>query len=447
MPECFSLTPIRQFLALNLEYIRIYINLVRKILSLETNNKKKIINDPVYGFIQIPSDTVYDLVEHPYFQRLRRIKQLGLAHLVYPGAMHTRFQHALGAMHLMSKALDLLRKKGHEISDDEYQAAIYAILLHDIGHGPFSHALENSIVHTTSHEQLSLYFMEELNRQFGNQLDLAIAIFTGKYSKPFLHQLVSGHIDVDRLDYLKRDSFFTGVSEGVVGSDRIINMMNVVDGELVVEEKGVFSIEKFLFARRFMYWQVYLHKAVVSAESVLLLALRRARYLSRQGVELPASGAFRYFLREEINPDDFHRKEAVYKGKNRLELFAALDDNDIVTAVKEWSLHEDKILSFLSSSIMNRKLFNIQIQEHAFSDIYLDNLKNELILDGRFTEEEAEFLVLHDSIHNYAYSLDDSSIHILKQNGQVENLFDSSDVLHSQQLSKGSKKFFVIYPR
>lgn len=414
---------------------------------MRTKNKKKIINDPIYGFINIPLDEVHDIVDHPFFQRLRRIKQLGLTHLVYPGAMHTRFQHALGAMHLMIKALDLLKVKGLEITDEEYDAAVMAILLHDIGHGPFSHALENSIVQSTSHEQLSILFMQELNRQFDGKLDLAIEIFTGRYEKHFLHQLVSSQLDVDRLDYLKRDSFFTGVSEGVVGSDRIINMLNVSHGELVVEEKGIFSIEKFLFARRFMYWQVYLHKTVVSAESLLLLALKRARDLSRQGIELAGTPPLRYFLKHEVKPEEFLSREPVFKNLSRLEMFALLDDNDIVAALKEWSFHEDKLLAFLSFSIFNRNLFNIIIQQEEFTSDFIIRIKENLVKKFGYTQNDLEYLIYHDSLTNLAYSSEDSKIKILKQNGTLEDISQSSDIIHPQNLSSRNRKFFIIFPR
>lgn len=414
---------------------------------MRTKNKKKIINDPIYGFIHIPFDEVHDIVDHPYFQRLRRIKQLGLTHLVYPGAMHTRFQHALGAMHLMIKALDLLRAKGLDISDEEYRAAVLAILLHDIGHGPFSHALENSIVESTSHEQLSIYFMEALNLQFNHTLDLAIEIFTGKYEKHFLHQLVSSQLDVDRLDYLKRDSFFTGVSEGVVGSDRIINMLNVVNGELVVEEKGIFSIEKFLFARRFMYWQVYLHKTVVSAESLLLLALKRARDLSRQGMELACTQPLHYFLQHEVKPEDFLSQEPVFKNLTRLQLFAMLDDNDIVAALKEWSFHEDSLLAFLSSSIFNRNLFKINIQQEPFSPDFITQIRKRVIAAKAFKPDDINYLIYSDSLTNLAYSSEDSKIKILKQNGHLEDISQNTDIILPQELSSRNKKYFIIFPR
>lgn len=414
---------------------------------METRNKKKIINDPVYGFIHIPSELAYDILDHRYFQRLRRIKQLGLTHLVYPGAMHTRFQHALGAMHLMIKALEQLNTKGANISREEMDGATLAILLHDIGHGPFSHALENSIIPDVNHEELSILFMEALNREFGGRLQMAIDIFRGTYPKAYLHQLVSGQLDVDRLDYLKRDSFYTGVSEGVVGSDRIINMLNIADDQLVVEEKGIISIEKFLFARRFMYWQVYLHKTVVSAESLLLLALKRAKKLSSEGHALPAGSALKFFLSNNISLAGLKSQQPILNGLSALELFAELDDNDIVSALKEWKFSPDRILAFLSNSILNRNLFRIEIHQQSIPPDHLYKIQNKLISENGFNEADLEYLIYSDSITNLAYSLDDTQIQILFQNGETANIFDSSDILQPDQLREGKRKFFLIYPR
>ncbi|MBL7899574.1 MAG: HD domain-containing protein, partial [Crocinitomicaceae bacterium] len=302
-----------------------------------SHNKRKIINDPVHGFITIPHELIYDIIEHPYFQRLRRIKQLGLSHLVYPGANHTRFHHALGAMHLMVKAIDVLRNKGVDITDEERLGAIAAILLHDVGHGPFSHTLEHSLLEKVHHEEMSLLFMEELNKQFNGQLTLAIEIFSNRYSKKFLHQLVSGQLDMDRLDYLQRDSYFTGVEEGVIGSERIIKMLDVVNGNLVVEEKGIYSIENFIGARRIMYWQVYMHKTVVASEYMLTSILRRAKFLYQQGKDLFASPSLKVFLQNEITLNDFQ------KSPEQLRHFSMIDDNDIITSIKVWQTEEDII--------------------------------------------------------------------------------------------------------
>lgn len=414
---------------------------------METRNKKKIINDPVYGFIHIPSEEVYDILDHRFFQRLRRIKQLGLTHLVYPGAMHTRFQHALGAMNLMIKALEQLNDKGGNISEEEKAAAIMAILLHDTGHGPFSHALENSIIQGVNHEQLSLLFMEALNREFDGRLQMAIDIFSGTYPKAFLHQLVSGQLDVDRLDYLKRDSFYTGVSEGVVGSDRIINMLNIADGQLVVEEKGIISIEKFLFARRFMYWQVYLHKTVVSAESILLLALKRAKSLSANGHDLPAGSALKFFLTNNLSYSDLKSGQAVINGLSPLELFAELDDNDIICALKEWKFSHDPILAFLAKGILNRNLFRIEISREPFQPKTIQQIRNKLISEKGFSEYDLDSLIYSDSITNLAYSVDDAQIQILFQDGHTASIYESSDILRPDQLRDGQRKFFLVYPR
>ena len=323
--------------------------------KVNSNNKKKIFNDPVYGFISIPQEIIFDVIEHPFMQRLRRIKQLGLTDLVYPGALHTRYHHVLGAMHLMSKAIATIRRKGHTISETEEQAALLAILLHDIGHGPFSHALEHDIVSGVSHEEISIFFIERLSKEFNGELDLALEIFKNTYPKEFLHQLVSSQLDMDRMDYLNRDSFYTGVNEGKIGSDRIIEMMNVVNGKLVLEEKGIYSIEKFIVARRLMYWQVYLHKTVVAAEYMLIQALRRAKELKQKGTALFASPALNYFLENNVSAEDFKSDPKV------LERFALLDDYDILGAIKVWQSESDKVLSELSKRIIERRLFKIEV--------------------------------------------------------------------------------------
>ena len=336
-------------------------------------NKRKIINDPIYGFITLPNDLVFDLINHPIFQRLRRIKQLGLTNLVYPGALHTRFHHAIGAMHLMTEALLVLKSKGVNITDEESEAAIIAILLHDIGHGPFSHALEHTIVKGISHEDISMMLMNELNITFKGKLTLAIKIFKGDYSKKYLHQLVSSQLDMDRLDYLKRDSFFTGVSEGVVSSDRIIKMLNVAKGELVIEAKGIYSVEKFLIARRLMYWQVYLHKTVLSAENLLVKILKRAKELSLSGTELFATPALSLFLKNNFNKKDFTSK------KELLNQFVLLDDYDIMASVKVWTLSDDKILSLLCSSLIDRNLYKIELQNKKFNSSYIKTLQEKIM--------------------------------------------------------------------
>ncbi|MFW5705520.1 MAG: HD domain-containing protein, partial [Bacteroidota bacterium] len=332
-------------------------------------NKKKILNDPVYGFISISSELIFDLIEHRYFQRLRRIKQLGLTHLVYPGALHTRFHHAIGAMHLMQQAIEVLRSKGHEITKDEALGTLTAILLHDIGHGPYSHTLEKSIVCSITHEELSLMFMQRLMKEFDGMPETGISIFNNSYHKKFLHQLVSSQLDMDRLDYLKRDSFFTGVSEGVINTDRIIKMLDMHDDNLVVEAKGIYSIEKFIIARRLMYWQVYLHKTVLSAEQMLVRIIRRARYLARNGTPLFATSPLRPFLEQELYMEDFKENPDI------LDTFARLDDFDIFTSIKEWVHHPDKVLSNLCYSLVNRQLFRTEIMNKPIPPGAVENVK------------------------------------------------------------------------
>ncbi len=410
-------------------------------------NKRKIINDPVYGFINIPFDSVFDIMEHPFFQRLRRIKQLGLTHFVYPGAMHTRFQHALGASYLMGKAVSSLRQKGIEITTEEEEAAILAVLLHDIGHGPFSHALEHSIVKNVSHEELSLMIMRRLDFEFNGSLKLCIEIFTGNYHKKFLNQLLVGQLDVDRLDYLRRDSFFTGVSEGAVGYERILKMLNVVDGELVVEAKGIYSIEKFLISRRFMYWQVYLHKTVLSAEHLLMQTLKRAKDLAHQGVELFATPALHYFLYNNPGIKDFESGIQSDNPQNVLHLFNALDDNDIVTSIKYWANHTDKVLSFLAKSILNRQLFSIEIERNEIEPSKILNLKNAAAAQFEISLNEADYFIFSDSITNYAYTINDPKIKILMSDGKLADIASASDILNINILSSNVKKHFIMYPK
>ncbi len=412
-----------------------------------TLNKRKIINDPVYGFISTSTDLVYDVVNHPYFQRLRHIKQLGLTYLVYPGAVHTRFQHALGAMHLMRKAIEVLRSKGQSIEPDEEEAALVAILLHDVGHGPFSHALEHSLVQGVHHEQLSLWMMEELNRELDGKLDKTIQIFRGKYPKVFLNQLLSGQLDVDRLDYLKRDSFYTGVSEGVVGSDRIIKMLNVVDGELVVEAKGIYSIEKFLFARRFMYWQVYLHKTVVSAENMLLLCLLRAKELVRSGVDLPAPRALHFFLKNEPNTDSFNVPLPDEGNYSPLQFFALLDDHDVSSAIKTWMFADDVILATLSRRLVERRLYRIELSKTPFPADYLEQKQQEIKLRFQLSDSELPYYVQSDVIKNSAYSFDEPQLTILFNDGRTADMSESSELFSMHQNTGITRQYFLIYPK
>jgi len=402
-------------------------------------NKKKIINDPVYGFISIPSAIIFDLISHPYFQRLRYIKQLGMTHLVYPGALHTRFHHALGAMHLMSLAIEVLRGKGHEISKEEEEAATIAILLHDIGHGPFSHALEHSLVNGIKHEDISMEIMQKLNLEFDGKLSLAINIFKGNYQKSFLTQLVSSQLDLDRMDYLNRDSFFTGVSEGVISFDRIIKMFNVLDDNLVIEEKGIYSIEKFLIARRLMYWQVYLHKTVVAGEQLLVKILKRAKYLSKQGSVLFATPALDYFLKNDITGSIFFSDEI------HLRRFSELDDQDIFASVKVWREHDDRILSQLCRMLTDRNLYKVEISnakpDPARVAILSQNTADVLGL----TEEEAGYFVFIDVISNRAYNAGNSNINILLKNNQVIDIAKASDLSNLESLDRTVTKHILCY--
>lgn len=404
------------------------------------HNKKKIVNDPVYGFISIPREVIFDVIEHRYFQRLRRIKQLGLTHNVYPGALHTRFHHVLGAMHLMSKAILSIRRKGHEITEKEEQAVLLAILLHDIGHGPFSHALEYDIVCGVSHEEISTFFIESLSEEMDGELDLALEIFKGTYPKKFLHQLVSSQLDMDRLDYLNRDSFYTGVSEGVIGSDRIIEMLNVSDGELVLEEKGIYSIEKFIVARRLMYWQVYLHKTVVATEYMLIHVLRRAKELAQNGTELFASPALNFFLSQEIKREDFQNNPEV------LEQFAKLDDYDILGAVKVWCDHEDKVLSDLARRIINRDLFKISIRKEAFSELEISAMRQQVAKEFDLDENEVKYYVFSEKLTNSAYTDDKENINLLMKDGSTQDVAKASDNLNISALSNPVEKYFLCYP-
>ncbi len=404
-------------------------------------NKRKIINDPIYGFVTIPNALIYDLINHPYFQRLRRIKQLGLTNLVYPGALHTRFHHAIGAMHLMQEAVLNLKQKKIVITADEENAVLIAILLHDIGHGPFSHALEHSIVKGINHETISSLLMDKLNKEFKGKLTLAIKIFNNKYKKQFLHQLVSSQLDMDRLDYLKRDSFFTGVSEGVISSDRIIKMLNVVNNELVVEYKAIYSIEKFLIARRLMYWQVYLHKTVLSAETLLVNILKRAKELSANGIKLFATPTLKLFLITDFAKEDFENDSAL------LNEFANLDDYDIMASIKVWAEHEDIILSKLCSNLLERKLYKIELQNSAITAAYKNKLIQKVCKLYKITKKEANYFVFTSHVNNSAYLANKFNITILMSDGKLLDVAKASDQLNIQSLSKTVTKHFICYPK
>ncbi len=406
-----------------------------------TQNKRKIINDPIYGFVTIPDDLIYDLMNHRYFQRLRRIKQLGLTNLVYPGALHTRFHHAIGAMHLMQEALLNLKQKGIDITNEEEQGALIAILLHDIGHGPFSHALEHSIVKGITHEDISSMLMSALNKEFKGKLSLAIKIFNNQYKKKFLHQLVSSQLDMDRLDYLKRDSFFTGVSEGVVSSDRIIKMLNVKNDQLVVEVKGIYSIEKFLIARRLMYWQVYLHKTVLSAETLLVNILKRAKELSANGKQLFATPMFQIFLQNNYTAKDFE------KNPELLNQFVQLDDYDIMAAIKVWTSNEDSILQKLCESLLERRLYRIELQTQKITTSYKNNLIEKACKCFNVSRKDAGYFVICDEVNNSAYNSSDFKINILMSNGQLLDVAEASDLLNIQSLAKPVTKYFVCYSK
>lgn len=402
---------------------------------------KKIFNDPVYGFIQIPDRLHFSLIEHPYFQRLRRIKQLGLTHLVYAGALHARFQHSVGAMHLMQQAIAVLRSKGHHIHDDEQLAASLAILLHDIGHGPYSHTLEKTIVTKMSHEQLSALMMRELNAQFGHTLDQAIAVFEGTHQRNFLNQLVSSQLDMDRMDYLKRDSFFTGVAEGTINAERLLAMLDMVDDRLVIEAKGIYSVEKFIGARRMMYWQVYLHKTVLSAEYMLMNCLRRAKQLSNLGHELPATPSLSWFLKNDPGV------EAFYPGSEALAMFAQLDDYDVFTALKLWQNYPDKVLSILSTGIVNRKLFRIELSGEPFDDTRCEMIQARIGHDFSLSKEEVQYLFIKESTSNHAYHPHHPGINILYKDGKLLDISKASDQLNISVLSQPVTKFFICYPK
>jgi hypothetical protein len=409
-------------------------------------NKRKIINDPVYGFINIPGDFVYDIIEHPWFQRLRNIKQLGLTSFVYPGATHSRFQHGLGALHLMDLAIQTLRSKGIKISPEEEEATFIAILLHDAGHGPFSHALENSIIPGINHEELSLLLMKKLNESFSGRLSLAIDIFRGRYKRKFLHELIAGQIDMDRLDYLRRDSFFTGVIEGSVGSDRIIRMLNVVDDRLVIDEKGIYSLEKLLIARRLMYWQVYMHKTVLSSESLLVNILKRAKELAKTGADLYSTPALRFFLYNDIGPADLTDKGAFSPGHIAAN-FTRLDDSDILISAKYWADHSDRVLSDLSRRLMQRDLFAIELRNEPFSDKRVGELKK---IAGKLlgiAPEMTKYFVFTGNVSNLGYAPDAPEVKILVKSGGTVDIHTVSDMFDHRFLSERIIKYFLCYPK
>ena len=404
-------------------------------------NKKKIFNDPVYGFINIPNEFIFNIIEHPYFQRLRRIKQLGLSDYVYPGAIHTRFSHALGAMHLMRKTLDSLREKGHMIFEAEYEGALIAILLHDIGHGPFSHTLEFSLFKDVSHESITEWVLDELNEEFAGKLTLAIEIFKGIYPRKFLTQLVSSQLDMDRLDYLKRDCFFTGVQEGMVGAERIIKMLNVVDDELVVEEKGIYSIENFISARRIMYWQVYLHKISICSEKMLIELIKRVNICRNKNTSVSATPALDIFIGNNLSARDLN------KNPQLLQAFMELDDNDIWVSIKNWLNHEDPVIKILSRALKDRKLFKIEIIKKKLKPTQLRAIKTKVAKKLKLSLEMTESLITQGSVTNEAYTAKNQSIIILRKNGKVEEITAAVDLPNIKVMSKIVKKNYLCYPK
>lgn len=403
------------------------------------SNKLKIFNDPIYGFISIPSPLLFNLIAEPSFQRLRRISQMGMSYMVYPGAHHTRFHHALGCMHLMHQAVQLLKYKGVEITANEEEGLLCAILLHDIGHGPFSHAMEHSIVSGISHESISLLFMEQLNIKFNGSLTTAIAIFKGEHPKLFLNQLVSSQLDMDRMDYLKRDSFYTGVAEGNINSERLLTMLNVVKNELVVEEKGIYSVEKFLMARRFMYWQVYLHKTGLVAEQLLIHVLKRAKELVAEGKNVHASDSLQFFMQHKIGRVEFTDEI--------LPLFSNLDDIDILSAIKAWQTHDDFVLSRLSTMILNRELLHIKIKNKEISPERVQLKKEKLSQKYSLTPHEISYFVFTGVLQNQAYHTDKENINILRSNGKITDIAKASDQFNSKALSKNVTKYYICYPK
>jgi HD superfamily phosphohydrolase len=404
-------------------------------------NKKKVINDPVWGFINIPTDLIFEIIQHPYFQRLRRIRQLGLTEMVYPGAIHTRFHHALGAMHLMTEALKSLQSKGHTISAEEVEGAQLAILLHDIGHGPFSHALEYALLEHIKHEELSLFIMERLNEQFDNKLNLAISIFKNTYHRSFLHQLVSSQLDVDRMDYLSRDSFFTGVSEGTIGADRLIKMLDLNNDELIVEEKGIYSIENFLTARRLMYWQVYLHKTTVSAENMIVSIIKRAKHLMRIDQLAFKPPYLSEFLKNDVS------FEKLLVNEHLLIAFLKLDDIDLWYSLKQWTNEEDYILSKICNMLLDRKLFSVQIQSNEFQPSEINQLKDQLLNSMPIKEADMDYFLLTGIISNAAYLPENAQIKVKMKNKEILDVAKASDLPNIQALSKIVIKHYICCPK
>ena len=405
-------------------------------------NSAKIINDPVFGFIKIPRGLLYGIVEHPLFQRLNRINQLGLASVVYPGARHTRFQHSIGAFHLMTEAVRSLQEKGNFIFDSEAEAVEAAILMHDIGHGPFSHVLEDTLIHDISHEEISLLMMEEINRHFNGQLNLAISVFKGEYPKNFLHQLISSQLDMDRLDYLRRDSFYTGVTEGNIGSARIIKMLNVIDDSLVVEHKGIYSLENYLTTRRLMYWQVYLHRTCVAYEKVLVNMLNRAKYLLRNGQQVFASPALLYFLANDVDKVwfDTHPETLVNYGE--------LDDSDIWSAMKAWKHHDDKILATLATDMLDRHIFKVEVTEEPVDETHIETIAKEISAQMEISIDDAkQYMMSVNTISKDMYNVEDDSIAILYKDGKIRDISEASELLNVQLLSKKIRKYYLCYQR
>ncbi len=404
-------------------------------------NDSKIINDPIFGFIKIPNGLLLDIVEHPLMQRLTRIKQLGLTSMVYPSAQHTRFQHSIGAFHLMSEAITSLTQKGIFIFDSEEEAVEAAILMHDIGHGPFSHVLEHSLISGISHEDISLLMMEHINHEMKGTLNLALKIFKNEYPKKFLHQLISSQLDMDRLDYLRRDSFFTGVTEGNIGSARIIKMLDVVDDNLVVNSKGLYSIENYLMARRLMYWQVYLHKTTVSSEKVLVNALLRAKYLAKRGKNIFATPCLKYFLYNDINADTFKKDEKAQRN------YALLDDNDIWSTIKVWLNDDDKILSILAHDLLNRNLFKVEIYNEPISENHINEIQDTLSEKFGVSKDDAHFLISVGTIQKDMYDVNDDRITILFKDNTLKDISEASEVMNISLLSKKIRKYYLCYQR
>lgn len=403
-------------------------------------SKRKIINDPIHGFVTINNALIFDLIAHPFLQRLRRIKQLGVANYVYPGAEHTRFHHVIGAMHLMEMALYTLQNKGHKISEREFEAAQIAILLHDIGHGPFSHALENSILKDVHHEDVSLAFMQRLNSEFSGKLDLAISIFTDSYERKFFHQLVSSQLDVDRLDYLQRDCYFTGVSEGTIGSDRLIKMINVQDNHLIIDEKGIYSIENFINARRIMYWQVYFHKTAIATERMLINIFKRALELKSKGLEVSSSKALQFFIQNRVSTIEIKEDIKIQ------DTFSQLDDYDIWAAIKSWKDHDDPILSYLSSCLLNRELFAIQLSNEPLYEDNVAKLEDRILKKFKCSRDDLHYYLNFNSITNEAYTKG-QKINILKRNGEIIDVASAADLPNIKAMSKIVRKYYVCHPK